>query len=281
MFDKIGACTWIFGQTPLAKVAEGLAQLGYNGVELLGDRERYPVKETRQILEGEGLSVFSLTPPDIDLAHSSPGIRRQALDEYLRLLDYSKELGAKIVSCHGKVGRVRSLTSQDEELKLFKENLAVIAEKATKLNLLVALETLNRYESNLLNTADEAIKTIEELNFSCLGILLDTYHMNIEEADFIAAIQKAGKYLFLFHLADSNRRAIGRGHIPFSAIFSALKEIAYQGPLIVECNAPGPDPFSPEKGPGWETLLWDEIKETINWLRQKSLTRYPPDPLKS
>ena len=264
---KLGVCTWIFGDSPLQEVAQDLSRLGYNGVELLGDPERYPPQEARKILAGEGLSVFSLTPLDVDLAHPDPGVRRQALDYYQRLFDYAAELGAGIVSCHGKVGRVRPISSQPEEEKLLLEALSVLAQKAEELGLELALEALNRYESHLVNTCSQALTILEEVGLSALGVLLDTYHMNIEEQDLPGAIRAAGERLFLFHVADSNRRAPGRGHIPFDRVLPALDDIGYSGPIIVECTAPGPDPFTPVKGPGWQEALWDEVRAAVSFLR--------------
>ncbi|MBC7098713.1 sugar phosphate isomerase/epimerase [Candidatus Bipolaricaulota bacterium] len=267
MERKLGVCTWIFGDSPLQEVAQGLSRLGYSGIELPGDPKQYPPKEARRILSGEGLSVFSLTPLDVDLAHPDPEVRRQALDYYQKLLDYAAELAAGIVSCHGKVGRIRPISSQAEEEKLLQEGVAALAERAEELGTKLALEALNRYESHLVNTCSQALSLVEEVSSPALGVLLDTYHMNIEEQDLPGAIRAAGKRLYLFHVADSNRRAPGRGHIPFRQVFSALKEIGYLGPLIVECTAPGPDPFTPVKGPGWEKAVWDEVQTAISFLR--------------
>jgi len=267
MVWKLGACTWIFGDLALAEVAGGLSSLGYDGVELLGDPERYPPQEARRILADHGLEVFSLTPLDVDLAHPDPRVRRQALDYYQRLLDYAAELGVGTVSCHGKVGRVRPISSQSEEEKLFMEALSVLAKKAEELGLRLALEALNRYESHLVNTCSQALRILEEVGLPALGVLLDTYHMNIEERDLPGAIRAAGKKLFLFHVADSNRQAPGRGHIPFDQALAALDDIGYSGPIIVECTAPGPDPFTPVKGLGWQEALWDEVRAAVSFLR--------------
>ena len=126
---------------------------------------------------------------------------------------------------------------------------------------------LNRYESHLVNTVAQALAVVEVADSPALGVLLDTYHMNIEEADLPGAIREAGSRLLLFHVADSNRRAPGRGHIPFPELLAALEGIGYRGPLIVECTAPGPDPFTPIKGPGWEEAIWDEVRRSLGVLR--------------
>jgi len=264
---RYGVCTWIFGETSLEEVSQKLSKLGYDGVELFGDWERYPPRQTRRLLAEHGLSVFSLTPADVDLAHPESRIRKEALDYYFSLLDFASEVGSPMIACHGQVGRVRPMSTLEEEEGLFAEGVAKIAERAASAGLRVVLEVLNRYESHLLNTAAQARTFVEALDSPAVGILLDTYHMNVEEDDLSVAIRLAGEKLFLFHVADSNRRAVGRGHVPFPALFRTLAQIGYQGPVIVECTAPGPDPFTPAKGPGWREQVWEEVATSLQWLK--------------
>lgn len=240
----LGVCTWTFGDMPLAEIAQRLAALNYNGVELMGNLAAYRPAEAARILQDHNLQIFSLTPDNVDLAHPNDAIRAKAVDYYLRLLDFAAELGRPLVSCHGYVGRVRAVSSQAREHALFVEAVRRIAERAAELNLRLVMELLNRYEAHLLNTATQALDFIKAVNAANVGILLDAYHMNIEEPDPAAAIKQAGSRLWLYHVADSNRQAVGNGHINFTAQLDALAEIGYQGPIILECTAPGPDPFT-------------------------------------
>ena len=265
---QYGVCSWIFGDTPLPQVAELLSGLGYDGIELFGDWERYPARRTQHILSDHGLSVFSLTPENVDLAHPGSEIRKAARDYYLRLLDYAAELGSSLISCHGAVGRVRAIAGQVQEEHLLSEEVSALSERAEALGLRIALEGLNRYESHLLNTAGALRSFADEVGSSAVGILLDTYHMNIEEENLAGAIRTAGRDLFLFHVADSNRRAVGRGHIPFAGILRSLEQADYSGPIVVECTAPGPDPFTTMKGAGWYEQTVDEVNKSIRELRR-------------
>lgn len=250
---RYGACTWIFGREPLPAVARQLSELGFDGVELLGDLGRDP-REARTVLADYGLAVLSITPEDVDIAHPDPEVRGPAVDYYLRLLDFAAEVGAPLVSCHGAVGRVRAVSSYQEEWQFYLEAVATIAGRAQVLGLRVAMELLNRYEAHLLNTAEDGLRFVEAIGASNVGLLLDAYHMNIEEPDLALAIWKAGERLFLFHAADSNRQAVGRGHTDFVALMRALRAIGYPGDVILECTAPGPDPFTAIKGA--DSLEW-------------------------
>ena len=145
--------------------------------------------------------------------------------------------------------------------------MRLIATRAGEFNLRLALEVLNRYESHLLNTATQAVEFVKEVGAPNVGILLDAYHMNIEEADPVGAILDAGERLFLFHAADSNRQAVGRGHTDFLAQTRALRRVGYTGDVILECTAAGPDPFTPVKGEGWLAEVRQFTKESLRLLK--------------
>jgi sugar phosphate isomerase/epimerase len=90
--------------------------------------------------------------------------------------------------------------------------------------------------------------------------------MNIEESEPAAALRQAGDRLGLYHVADSNRQGIGRGHTDFEAQMAALDDIGYEGPVILECTAPGPDPFTAIKGPDSRSWLETYLQESRQWL---------------
>lgn len=268
---SLGACTWPFGDLSLADIARRLRTLGFDGVELMGDLDRYESREVSVILRDQGLSVFSLTPGDVDLAHPKPEIRSRAIDYFLRLLDFAAAIGHPLVACHGLVGRIRPVvgTSQDLERAVFVDAARQIAERAQTMGLRLVMEVLNRYESHLLNTAAEAVQFVKDLlalGADNVGILMDAYHMNIEEANPAQALRLAGDHLWLYHAADSNRQAIGRGHTDFTSQMAALAAVGYAGPIILECTPPGLDPFRSIKGP--DSLDWLEtyLRESREWL---------------
>ena len=271
--NPLGVCTWTFGDQPLAFIAQRLADLGFDGVELLGDLSLYTPQQAAGILADHGLQVFSLTPENVDLAHPEAGTRAHAVDYFLRLLDFAAQLGQPLVSVHGLVGRVAPLTTMAEEMGWLEQSVARIAEEARQRGLRLVFEVLNRYETHTIQTCREALALIQSLGADNLGVLLDAYHMNIEEADPAAAIRQAGDKLWLYHAADSNRQAIGRGHTDFTSQIESLNSIGYRGPIILECTAPGPNPFTPIKDEG--SLEWLEryLAESRQWLMRQHVAR--------
>jgi sugar phosphate isomerase/epimerase len=268
---KLGVCTWTFGNRSLAEIAGRIAALNYDGVELMGDLAAYTAREAAAILQNHELEVFSLTPDNVDLAHPDTAIRTRAIDYYVRLLDFAAQLNQPLVSCHGYVGRVRAQSSQAEEYRLFVDAVQHLAERAAQLNLRLVIEVLNRYEAHLVNSALDAVTFVADVGADNVGILLDAYHMNIEEGDPTGAIKRAGDRLWLYHAADSNRQAVGRGHTDFQAQVAALDSVGYNGPVIMECTAPGPDPFTAIKDD--QSLIWLEryLAESRTWF-QENLT---------
>jgi D-psicose/D-tagatose/L-ribulose 3-epimerase len=273
MMVKLGVCTWTFGDLALEEIAGRVAELGFDGVGLLGDPERYPARESERLLGDWGLSVMAITPKNVDLAHPDGTIRRRAVDYYLRLVEWAAEFGGPLVGCHNYVGRTQPIASLRSEADLFADGVARIAERADACGVRLVLEALNRYESHLVNTAEQAIAVIEILEQrgspGTVGILLDAYHMNIEESDPAGAIRRAGDRLWLYHAADSNRQGIGRGHVDFGAQMEALNAVGYNGPVILECTPPGLDPFTPDpKTPlYWLGLYYHESRQWLldNW----------------
>ncbi|MCB0037942.1 MAG: sugar phosphate isomerase/epimerase, partial [Anaerolineales bacterium] len=252
-------------------VADKITRLGYNGVELKGDLSLYTAAEVQSILRGHGLEVFSITPENVDLAHPAEPIRQDALSYYLRLLDFAAELGRPTISCHGLIGRIAFADSPAKEQDRLAQSVLQIAREAKSRDLDIVMEALNRYESHQLNTAAAALTFVNELGIDNVGVLIDAYHMNIEEADPVEAIQTAGGKLWLYHAADSNRQAIGRGHIDFAAQLQALNSIRYQGPIIVECTAPGPNPFVPIKDEQSHHWLETYLQESKTWFDQQHI----------
>ena len=105
---------------------------------------------------------------------------------------------------------------------------------AEDFGVIFCLEVVNRFEHYMMNTAEEGAVFAERINSPNCKLLLDTFHMNIEEDDLSRAIARAGRWLGHFHVGETNRRLPGCGRIPWPEVFLALKHIEYQGPIVLE-----------------------------------------------
>ncbi len=265
---KYGVCTWTFGNQDFATTAATIAELGLDGVELLGDLDLYSAQEAKRILDDNGLEVFSLTPADPDLTHPDRAVRDAAVDYYYRLIEFGAEFGQPLVSCHGLVGRIKPLVTQAEEDAWMVEAVRKIGERAQQAGLKVVFEVLNRYETHQIHNHVQAGELIKQVGLDNVGILLDAYHMNIEEDNPAEALANTASNLWVYHVADSNRAGVGHGHTDFKAQVASLKQIDYSGPVIFECTTPGPNPFTPEKDGAWREVLKDYLRDSLAWFQE-------------
>ena len=270
----LGVCAWIFGGRPLRALAADLASWGYDGLEIAGEPDLHTPAEIRAVLGDRGLRVLGVTascdwPTDSrDLAHPDPSVRRRAVDHFRRCLDLAHAVGAPFVGLlPGACGRSRALADARDEWRWSVEGTREVATHASSAGIPVVVEALNRYETHLVNSADQAVAYIEEVDSPMLGIALDAFHMNIEEADPQTAIRRAGARLRAFHVADSNRAGLGCGHLDLALHLSALGEGEYRGALTVECTAPGPDPFTAVHDAESLGILRRYARETAERLR--------------
>lgn len=262
---QLGVCTWIFGDGALARIAHIVSELHYDGVALGGDMDAATAVTSQQIMADHNLTVFSVTPPNVDLASPDTAVRQQAIDRYTKLLDFAAEFGEPLVVVRGKKGRTRSLTSHEEEMALLVTAVQTLADEAQQRNLKLVFEVLNRYESHLINSGAEVGGFLDDVERDNVGILLNAFHMNIEEQDAATTIRQAGEKMWLYHMADSNRQAIGRGHTKLGAHLWGLEDIGYQGPIIMECLVPGSDPFAPELDEQSLKMLETYLQESRSW----------------
>ena len=114
------------------------------------------------------------------------------------------------------------------------KNLKELSKTAEECDVTLGMEVLNRYEGYILNTCEEAIDFVDEIGSSHVKIMLDTFHMNIEEDNIAAAIRKAGKRLGHLHLGEQNRMVPGKGSLPWNEIGQALRDIDYKGAAVME-----------------------------------------------
>lgn len=223
------------------------ARIGYKAVELhIRDPKAIDQKAIRRSLEETGIRVSTIGTglafgqDRIFLASPDEGVRRAAIQRIRDQIDFASELRAHVI-----IGLIKGpLPESEPERGLARQRmvdgLRECADYARKADVQLPVEAINRYESNFLNTAGETHGFIQEVGSPCVGIHLDTYHMNIEEVSIEEAIKRHADRLIHIHLADSNRWAPGMGHLDFKSILTALKEVRYQGALGLEC-LPRPD----------------------------------------
>ncbi len=268
---------WIYATEDLEKSFKRLAKYEYDAVELEGepDKEKYKPEKVKKMLQQYGLKVSSIAGMYLwkeeikrDLASSDKKIREQTIAYLIKCIDYAKSISAKLVIVvPAAVSKLTPSLSKKEDWKNSVEAVQEVAKYAEKKDILLAIEPINRYETYLVNSVQDALSYSREVNSSHVKIMADTFHMNIEERDIPEAIRIAGSNLINVHIADSNRCSVGRGHINFKALIKALKEINYQYALTLEPLPPISDPYLALEGGVSENIFDQYAAESIMGLK--------------
>jgi sugar phosphate isomerase/epimerase len=246
-----------------AERSEKAARLGYDGLELMVLRpNELDVDEMRTQLSKSGLGVAAIASgamyavDKLTLLASDAEVSRQAVARLHALIAFAAALPRNPASGGGTptgfesplvtIGSFRGRLAWAGGAQARGRLVAILgeaAEKAAQRGVRLVLEPLNRYETDILCTAEETLALIGEVGHSHLGLLLDTFHMNIEEASFGDCLRQtmATGRLWHVHIADSNRLPPGQGHIDFPGVVAVLDETGYQGYLSAEL-LPRPDP---------------------------------------
>lgn len=222
------------------------AQLGYDAIEV-HMRENAPVDYCRvaDICEQYNVGIAAVvtgrlaTQEHVSLTALSEKDAQRAREGVRKYVDIADRFRTDIIIGWIR-GSVPESMSRDDYEKRLADALEQLSVYAKGKGVRIIIEAINRYEINTMNSAAETLGFIEKYGLDNVYVHLDTFHMNIEEVDMAAAITLCGERLGYVHVADSNRRYPGAGHIDFNAIFEALDEIGYMGCISVEC-LPYPD----------------------------------------
>jgi len=243
--NPIGITTWIW-TAPLTterfgQVVPHIKQLGFDLVEVpiegTGDLDYAKVAPMVRDL-GLSVSVCAAMSPDRDLIHADGAVRNNAVSYVQHCIDAARTLGATNVvgPLYSAVGRTWQATADERkrDVDLLVSQLKPLAAYAGERGVVLCVEPLNRFETSFLNLASQAIEIVDRVDHPACGLLLDTFHMNIEEQSIGAAIRSAGARLKHLHTCENDRGAPGSGHIDWKEVAAACKAIDYRGPAVIE-----------------------------------------------
>ena len=226
---------------PIELTIRRLAKYGYDSIEISGEPEKYDTKAVGKLLKENNIKCFgsiSLMFAGRDLIHADPAVRASSVKYIKDCVTMIHELEGRNMSIvPSQVGKVVPMDTPEVEWKWAVEGLQEIYAHAKPLGITLALEPLNRFETNFLNRHNQALKLAEAVAPD-VGVCLDAFHINIEEADLHLAIINTGKKLYDFHVADNNRMACGQGDYDWTKLVRTLKRAGYDGAITVEFVAP-------------------------------------------
>ena len=229
----------------LVENATKISKLGFDGIELaIRDPQVVNISDIKSLLSKLDLTVPAIGTGQafgedgLSFVNPDENIRRKAIERIKAQMQLAESLGAMVI-----IGLIRGF--RDKEVSVHQtenwlvEALRECAQHNDRVKLII--EPINRYECDLICTVQEGMELMERIEYSNVGLLLDTFHMNIEEPSIYESIKMAKDRLYHFHIADSNRWYPGAGHLDFPQIIDTLKQIKYKGFVSAEI-LPQPDP---------------------------------------
>jgi len=214
---------------------EEIASYGYDGVEVaIRDPRLVDHEQLLDLIDRKGMEIPAIGTGQAwgeeGLSFSDPDakVREAAIERVISHIPLARKADAAII-----IGLVRGIApttvSEQQAEEWMVEALKVCTRKALEAGVRIALEPINRYETSLINSTAQGLDLIEEVGAANLGLLLDTFHMNIEEPSIEESIKQCGDRIFHFHVADSNRWYPGAGHIDFESVLTTLYRTGYAG----------------------------------------------------
>jgi D-psicose/D-tagatose/L-ribulose 3-epimerase len=248
MAMRYGASTFIWA-SPFSNrtldLFDRAKAIGFDILEIcIEDPGTIDVAAIRERAERTGIAVTvcGAFGPTRDLSSEDAGVRHAGLDYLERCIDFAHELRSPFVSgpMYAAVGATRLLDEPARRAQWERavESLKRAGAYAAKPGVKLAIEPLNRFETDLVNTVDQGLKLIGDVGADNVGLLLDTFHMNIEEKDIPAAIRRAAGHIVEFHASSNDRGTPGDDHLPWRGIAAALGEAGFGGPVVIESFTP-------------------------------------------
>jgi D-psicose/D-tagatose/L-ribulose 3-epimerase len=226
---------------PIETTLARLHRFGYDSIEISGEPERYDTDEVRRLLDRYELQCWgavTIMTEGRDLAHPDYYGRLGTVAYMKDCIRMLRALDAHIFCIvPATVGKTKPTESVVQEWRWVVAGLKEVAEFARENGITPGIEPLNRFETYLINRHDEALELADAVGFGT-GVVLDTFHINLEEADPLGAIRATGSRLIDMHVADNNRRPAGQGRYDWGEVLRTLREIGYAGPLTAEFVLP-------------------------------------------
>lgn len=246
---KFGVSTWLwtspFSTESIDELFSKTKGMGFDVVEIaVEDPSIIDAKAVKAGLEKYGLGVVicGAFGPSRDLTHDDPAVHQQCFSYISGCFDLCVELNAGFLAgpMYSAVGKARMVPPEQRkrEWDLAVKNLRIVCEMAEKRGLKIALEPLNRFESDLVNTAEDVLRMVNDIDHPAACIILDGFHMNIEERDIEQAIRSVAHKLIHFQVSENYRGTPGTGQTNWAAYRRGLEAAGYTGVVSIESFTP-------------------------------------------
>lgn len=242
---KFGINTYVWVSPFTTEAAEAIAQkvkdMGFDVLEISCEEpDKLDITQIKKVIDEKGLApvVCGSFGPSRNLSSENPAIAHTAKAYITWLIDAAEILGAEVVSgpMYASVGKDHydDPVARQKEWERAVNGVRELADYAESKGVKLALEALNRFETDMINTAEQGLAFIREVGRENVGLHLDTFHMHLEEKSSGDAIRLAGEKLFHFHACENDRGVPGTGQVHWMEVAKAIHDINYPGPIVIE-----------------------------------------------
>jgi D-psicose/D-tagatose/L-ribulose 3-epimerase len=242
---QIGVSTWVWtsplDDSEFERLAPVVAGMGFDIIEVpIETPDEFDYARAAAVAADHGLKISACAAmgPDRDLIHADDSIRSNGKSYIRHCIEAARTLGSPnlIGPIYSAVGRVWQANEEERarDLDLLVTQLGELSRHAADHGVTLCVEPLNRFETSFINLTEQAIEVVDRVDSPACGLLLDTFHMNIEERSLGDAIRAAGPRMKHLHACENDRGAPGSGHVPWDDVARACRDIGYQGPIVIE-----------------------------------------------
>jgi D-psicose/D-tagatose/L-ribulose 3-epimerase len=236
--------TEVFGEKDLWVIAKA-RELGFDYLDLaIAYPAAFPLAKVKAEVDKCGIAPVTTHTmgKETNIASPDAAVRKAGVESLKILVDINYALGSKIMGgvIYAGWGCLSGKPPTEDEYNWSADAMREVAEYAkSKGDLVIAVEAVNRFETHLINTAEQAVSYCKRVGVSNMRVHLDCFHMNIEETSFVDAVNACGReYLGYVHVNESNRGIPGTGLVRWKEFFTALAGVGYAKPLVIESFDP-------------------------------------------
>lgn len=214
-------------------------------------------------------SVCGAFGPGRDISHDDPVVQKEGMEYIASCIEAARAWGSKIVGgpMYACVGKARALPDDQRKKERDRSAAALkeLAQQAARDGIQLAIEPLNRFENDMINTVEQAMEYVDLVDEPNVGLHIDLFHAHIEEQDIGAALRMAGDRLLIVHASENDRGTPGQGQVRWTEVAEALNEIGYRGSVTIESFTPNAESVRQA------ACIWRPLAESQDALAREGL----------
>ena len=250
MASEFGICSWTLGSEDPNDIMKQIAELGLDGLQFHGDHRTHCARDVAIAARAHGLKIYAIDPANSGPVEGDIASAENGIAYFKQVIAFAKDAGSDTVTVHGLGTWIANCADRTGAFQRLVSALQVLCDHASIHGVRLLWEPCNRYEMPMVRSTAEGRRLHNSVNRPNFGLILDSFHMNIEDRCPVDEIKASGDRIAIYHVSDSNRGGIGVGHVDFKAHHDALASVGFHGPIMLEFVLPHLCPHTPPSSSG-------------------------------